>query len=55
MEKARALLEKTDFKIGEIGKKVGYPNPKYFCTIFKRYNQCTPAEFRSGRRRDRND
>jgi two-component system response regulator YesN len=55
MEKARTLLRQTELKIGEIGKKVGYLNPKYFCTIFKKYNQCTPAEFRSGRRRGWND
>jgi two-component system response regulator YesN len=51
MEKARTLLEKTELRIREIGEKVGYLNPKYFCTVFKRYNQCTPAEFRSGRYR----
>jgi two-component system response regulator YesN len=52
MEKARNLLEETELKVREIGEKVGYLNPKYFCTIFKRYNQCTPAEFRRGRRRN---
>jgi two-component system response regulator YesN len=55
MEKARTLLEETELKIGEIGEKVGYLSPKYFCTIFKRYNRCTPAEFRRGTRRGWND
>jgi two-component system response regulator YesN len=53
MEKARTLLEETELKIKEIGEKVGYLSPKYFCTIFKRYNHCSPAAFR--RRGDWND
>lgn len=37
MEHARELLLNSDCKIYEIAFKVGYPDPKYFCKIFKEY------------------
>lgn len=35
MEHAKRLLQTTDDKIYEIAYKTGYPDPKYFCKVFK--------------------
>ena len=35
INKSKELLITTNLKIGEIAKKVGYNDPKYFCKVFK--------------------
>jgi two-component system response regulator YesN len=46
MKKARELLLKTDLKTYEIAQKIGYSNPTYFSTIFKKYYGKTPSTMR---------
>lgn len=47
MEKAGALLLKTNMKIQEIAETCGYSNQRYFASSFKRYYDCTPTEFKT--------
>ena len=46
LEKAKQLLNETNLKIYEIGTMCGYPNSKYFMSIFKEAVGLTPSEFR---------
>lgn len=47
VEKAKLLLRNTNKKINVICQQVGYPDPKYFCTLFKREVGVTPNQYRS--------
>ena len=47
MEKARELLRSTDKRSGEIAFAVGYRDPHYFSSIFKKTQGCTPRDYRS--------
>lgn len=49
MEKAKDLLKTTHMKINEISKAVGYENPTYFSSLFKKLEKMTPLEYRQGR------
>lgn len=42
-----ALLKKTDLKINEIARAVGYENEKYFSNIFKETVGVTPKQYRN--------
>lgn len=44
--KARELLTKTESKVYEIGRKIGYTDPKYFTRVFKEITGLTPATYR---------
>lgn len=46
IEKAKELLLTTRQNIAEIGFALGYENTNYFIRIFRRFEQCTPKEFR---------
>lgn len=46
MEKAKALLAASNLKASEVGTLVGYPNPQYFATAFRKATGLTPTEFR---------
>lgn len=46
MEKAKNMLETTNFKVMDISKTVGYENPDYFSRIFKRQCGATPHDYR---------
>lgn len=46
MEQAKILLAKTNQQINVIGAKVGYPDPKYFCTSFRKCVGLTPNQYR---------
>jgi two-component system response regulator YesN len=48
LEKAKQLLKQTNEKIMVISKSVGYPDSKYFCTLFKKHLGLTPIEYREG-------
>jgi len=50
MKKAKELLKCTDMKTSEIGYYVGYKDPHYFSYLFKKTQQCTPSQYRSGKR-----
>jgi two-component system response regulator YesN len=45
MEKARYLLENTNKKTYEIAGEVGYSDPHYFSSTFKRMTGMTPTEY----------
>ncbi|MCI9107413.1 MAG: response regulator [Lachnospiraceae bacterium] len=47
MERAKLLLKNTNKKINVICQQVGYPDPKYFCTLFKKETGVTPNQYRS--------
>ncbi|QDV82498.1 AraC family transcriptional regulator [Planctomycetes bacterium TBK1r] len=49
MQKARRLLRETDVEISHIATQVGYESPSSFSSVFKRWNDCSPAEFRRSR------
>jgi two-component system response regulator YesN len=46
MEKAKALLEKSDSKVYEITEMVGYQSPQHFIRTFKKYYGVTPDIYR---------
>lgn len=46
MNKAKELLESTNYTIGEISAIVGYDNPFYFSRIFKKQTGLPPAVYR---------
>ena len=45
---ATFLLRTTDMSLGEIGAKVGYPDPPSFSRAFKRWMSVTPGRYRKG-------
>lgn len=46
-EKAKYLLENTQFTINDISIKVGFANTNYFYTSFKKYFGASPTEWRN--------
>lgn len=46
IDKARHLLESTDWLIGRVAAEVGIPDYNYFTKVFKRHQGCTPSEYR---------
>ena len=46
INKGKELLKKTDLKIYEISYMIGFDNPNYFSTVFKRYTSVYPKEYR---------
>ncbi|MDO4269493.1 MAG: response regulator [Eubacteriales bacterium] len=46
MEKAKQLLQYTDQRSYEIALAIGYDNPTYFSTLFKKSTGLSPKEFR---------
>lgn len=45
MRKAAELLKLKRYSISEVSLKVGFPDSKYFSTIFKKYYGQTPSDF----------
>ena len=48
--KAKELLSNSKLCINDISKQVGYPDPQYFCTIFRKKTGITPNQFRKNSR-----
>lgn len=46
IEKAKALLKTTNLKVYEIGREVGFQNPSYFSTIFKKITGQSISEYK---------
>jgi len=46
LERAKEMLARTSYKTYEIADMVGYPNPTYFSSRFKRYAGLRPTEYR---------
>ena len=49
MERAKSLLQNTNMKINAVCLQVGYPDAKYFCTLFKKITGVTPNQYRSSK------
>lgn len=45
VQRAKRLLE-TDMKVYEVAGRVGYQDPNYFCTMFRRETGVSPAAYR---------
>jgi two-component system response regulator YesN len=50
IDESKRLLAGTNDRIADIGQAVGYPNPQYFCTLFKKVEGLSPAEYRESHR-----
>lgn len=46
ISEAKALLSDTALDIGEIGRRVGYPDRNYFSMVFRRLEGASPREYR---------
>lgn len=46
MERAKDLLRGTTLRVGEIAAMVGYQNPMYFSSTFRKHVGMTPLEYR---------
>lgn len=49
ISEAKALLSDTSLEIGEIGRRVGYPDRNYFSIVFRRLEGVSPREYRRNR------
>lgn len=47
IERAKELLATTNDSIRDIGAKVGFDDPNYFCRVFVRFSGITCSEYRS--------
>lgn len=52
LDKAGDLLLQTDLSAKQISEQVGYSNDKYFNTLFKKYTNMTPGEYRKKNKED---
>lgn len=43
---AKTFLKQTNLSVTEIANSVGYDDSMYFSQVFRKYNNCTPSEFR---------
>lgn len=46
VEEAKRLLVQTDYRVGEIGRRVGFVDDKNFMKVFKQNTSVTPTEYR---------
>lgn len=53
MNYAKNLLDSTNMKISEIGRKVGYTNISAFIRTFRKTFEMTPGQYRSSSRREK--
>jgi len=49
MTAARRLLAGSDLPVGEIGRRVGYPDPGYFARVFGQVHGVSPTRWRAVR------
>ena len=47
LTKAKELLRMTTLRSADIAYKVGYNDPHYFSSVFKKHTGLSPMEFRS--------
>ncbi|WP_320129001.1 response regulator [uncultured Sphaerochaeta sp.] len=50
LSRAKELLIKTEDKTYEIARAIGFTEPNYFSFCFKRYEGCSPSQYRQGHR-----
>lgn len=46
MQEAARLIQKTSMRINEIAERMGYANLAYFSTVFRKYYETNPFEYR---------
>ncbi len=46
IERAKDLLRNTSLRVSEIAAQIGYQNPMYFSSTFKKHTGMTPLEYR---------
>ena len=46
IEKSKELLKNTNMSLLDISLEVGFNNQSYYSTIFKKYTNMTPLEYR---------
>ncbi len=46
MERARELLAETDLPVGQAAREAGFRDARYFSTLFRKTQGCTPTQFR---------
>ena len=46
MIRAKMLLVRSDFDVGEISMQCGYRNVEHFCRQFKKHEGCSPSHYR---------
>ena len=44
--RAMHLLQHTQWPVAEIGRAVGFDNPFYFSRVFRRFQNCSPLQYR---------
>ncbi|MEI8139791.1 MAG: AraC family transcriptional regulator [bacterium] len=44
--RAMHLLQHTQWPVAEIGQAVGFDNPFYFSRVFRRFQNCSPLQYR---------
>lgn len=49
MNRAKRLLAATDMRISEIAEELGFEDACYFSKFFRKYEKCSPREYRSRR------
>ena len=47
MEEAKRLLKLFDMKILEVSERVGFENPSYFSSVFKKYTGMLPQKYKT--------
>ncbi len=47
MAKARIMLQKYQFTVGDVARRCGYPDSDYFCRLFRRQFGLTPGEYQT--------
>ncbi len=50
LQKAKILLSSTEMPISEISYSCGFDSPKYFTSLFKKSESCTPGAYRKDHR-----
>ncbi len=48
MRKARELLAATSLPVSEVANRVGFPDPSYFCRVFRKLCGTSPQSYREG-------
>jgi two-component system response regulator YesN len=47
MERAKLLLHDSNLKTYEAAEKVGFNDPQYFSSCFKKYTGMTPSDYKA--------
>lgn len=50
LEEAKKLLSNSDIPVADIGVRVGFPDPGYFSTVFRRYEGISPVGYRKNKK-----